>query len=244
MRASSWSGKLETVGRTIASILSSESPSLWNCTLSPGWGAEDIQTLRMAIAKFGLGHWTSIIQQGSLPEKTPAQLSIQTQRLLGQQSLGDFMDINLDTDHVLLDNLRKTGDGIIRKSGSIINTGNNPTPKERQKNIQDNKAKYGLPQHVIDAIVLPTVSNLPLHDDALIQSKRERLEFLKKRLKELEEAQALRKRDLETNTRKVGEGKEKEKDDKEGKELEKQELDEIEEKEAKVGKKQRKRKRE
>ena len=38
--------------------------------------------------KFGLGAWSKIIRANCLPGKNPAQLNLQTQRMMGQQSLG------------------------------------------------------------------------------------------------------------------------------------------------------------
>lgn len=65
-----------------------DSPSLWNCTLSPGWTREEVRILRLAVMKFGVGTWTRLIDSGCLPGKNKSQLCLQTQRLLGQQSLG------------------------------------------------------------------------------------------------------------------------------------------------------------
>ena len=67
-----------------------DSTSLWNCTLSPGWRRDEVSILRMAIMKFGVGRWKEIIDSGCLPGKTPSQLSLQCQRLIGQQSLGGW----------------------------------------------------------------------------------------------------------------------------------------------------------
>jgi hypothetical protein len=69
-------------------IKSIDSPSLWNCTLSPGWKRDELEILRLAIMKYGLGSWSKIIKSNCLPGKTPSQLNLQTQRILGQQSLG------------------------------------------------------------------------------------------------------------------------------------------------------------
>ena len=69
-------------------ITSEDSQSLWNCTLSPGWSREEVRCLRAAIMKFGVGRWREITRSGCLPGKTPSQLSLQCQRMLGQQSLG------------------------------------------------------------------------------------------------------------------------------------------------------------
>jgi len=52
-----------------------------------GWTREEVEVLRVAIMKFGVGKWTDILSSNCLPGKTPAQLNLQTQRALGQQSL-------------------------------------------------------------------------------------------------------------------------------------------------------------
>ena len=44
--------------------------------------------MRLAIMKFGVGSWNKILDSGCLPGKNKSQLCLQTQRLLGQQSLG------------------------------------------------------------------------------------------------------------------------------------------------------------
>lgn len=38
--------------------------------------------------RFGLGAWSKIIRANCLPGKNPSQLNLQTQRMMGQQSLG------------------------------------------------------------------------------------------------------------------------------------------------------------
>jgi hypothetical protein len=63
-----------------------DSASLWNCTLSPGWTREEVDVLKMALIKFGVGNWLAIMESGCLPGKTVSQLNNQTQRMLGQQS--------------------------------------------------------------------------------------------------------------------------------------------------------------
>ena len=56
-------------------------------TPSPGWTEAEIAVLRMCLLKHGVGRWTRIIDSGLLPGKLIQQLSGQTQRLMGQQSL-------------------------------------------------------------------------------------------------------------------------------------------------------------
>jgi len=63
-----------------------DSTSLWNCTLSPGWTQEESDILRDALIYYGIGNWKDIIEHGCLPDKTNAQMNLQLQRMLGQQS--------------------------------------------------------------------------------------------------------------------------------------------------------------
>lgn len=53
-----------------------------------GWTPKEHENLRLALMYFGVGRWSKIIEKGVLPGKTNAQLYLQTQRMLGQQSLG------------------------------------------------------------------------------------------------------------------------------------------------------------
>jgi len=64
-----------------------QSKSLWNYTLSPGWKQEEVNILKLAIQKFGIGKWRKIVNSKCLPGKSIGQIYMQTQRLLGQQSL-------------------------------------------------------------------------------------------------------------------------------------------------------------
>eukprot|EP01120_Amphizonella_sp_Union-15-10_P017200 TRINITY_DN9485_c0_g1_i1.p1 TRINITY_DN9485_c0_g1~~TRINITY_DN9485_c0_g1_i1.p1 ORF type:complete len:184 (+),score=26.58 TRINITY_DN9485_c0_g1_i1:57-608(+) len=165
-------------------VRSVDSPSLWNCSLSPGWKREDLQILRLALMKFGVGAWTKIVKSGCLPGKTPAQLNLQTQRLMGQQSIGEFMGIHLDPNVIYERNANKTE--VVRKNGCIINTGNNPTAKERAIKIQKNKEKYGLSSEIIESIELEDRRS-ETAQEAEISSKRARLLMLKERLRVYEE---------------------------------------------------------
>ena len=74
--------------------ITGDSKSLWNCTLSPGWTREEVRLLRLAIMKFGVGRWKEIMESGCLPGKNPSQLSLQCQRIMGQQSLGGISQSN------------------------------------------------------------------------------------------------------------------------------------------------------
>jgi len=72
-----------------------ESKSLWNNTLSPGWSIEEVFILKLALQKFGVGRWKRIIESECLPGKSIGQIYLQTQRIMGQQSLGGNFDIIL-----------------------------------------------------------------------------------------------------------------------------------------------------
>jgi len=39
-----------------------ESKSLWNYSLSPGWTQQEVEVLKLALQKFGIGRWRSIEQ--------------------------------------------------------------------------------------------------------------------------------------------------------------------------------------
>jgi vacuolar-type H+-ATPase subunit B/Vma2 len=62
---------------------------------------------------------------------------MQTQRLIGQQSLGEFMGLHVNLKRVFEDNMKKTG--VLRKNNFIINSKDNPNKEERKKLIEANK---------------------------------------------------------------------------------------------------------
>eukprot|EP01089_Gocevia_fonbrunei_P000838 TRINITY_DN10823_c0_g1_i1.p1 TRINITY_DN10823_c0_g1~~TRINITY_DN10823_c0_g1_i1.p1 ORF type:complete len:277 (+),score=74.22 TRINITY_DN10823_c0_g1_i1:126-833(+) len=149
--------------------------------------------------KYALGKWAKMMETNCLPGKTRSQLNIQTQRMMGQQSLGEYMGIHLDPVVVFRDNAQKVGDNIKRKNGLLINTGNNPTKDEREAKIKENKKKYGLSADAISKIVLPekTVSTIEEKEVVPREDKRSRLDYLKKRLALLEEAYVFKGGNLE-----------------------------------------------
>ena len=104
-----------------------DSKSLHNYTLSPGWTKDEVEILKLALMKYGIGKWKDIQREGCLPSKTISQMNLQTQRLLGQQSLAEFMGLRIKLDLVFLENSKKNGPNIQRKNNFIINTGNNMT---------------------------------------------------------------------------------------------------------------------
>ncbi|OUM61143.1 hypothetical protein PIROE2DRAFT_12941, partial [Piromyces sp. E2] len=100
-----------------------DSTSLWNCTLSPGWTQEESDILRDALIYYGIGNWKDIIEHGCLPDKTNAQMNLQLQRMLGQQSTAEFQNLHIDPYEIGKINSQKQGPNIRRKNGFIINTG-------------------------------------------------------------------------------------------------------------------------
>ncbi|KAL4470193.1 hypothetical protein ABPG74_011804 [Tetrahymena malaccensis] len=132
-----------------------QSKSLWNYTLSPGWREEEVKILKNALQLFGIGKWKKIMESGCLPGKSIGQIYMQTQRLLGQQSLGDFMGLQIDLEAVFQQNMKKQD--VLRKNNCIINTGDNPTKEERKRRIEQNRKIYGLTAKQIAEIKLPKV---------------------------------------------------------------------------------------
>ena len=82
-------------------------------------------------------------------------MNLQTQRLLGQQSLAEFMGLHVNLDQVFVANSRKVGPEIQRKNKFIINTGNNMTAEEREKKIKENMQKFGLKPDEIRKLRIP-----------------------------------------------------------------------------------------
>ena len=63
-----------------------DSKSLHNYTLSPGWSKEEVEILKIALMKFGIGRWKKIKKYypvipnvcsfGCLPSKSIAQMNL------------------------------------------------------------------------------------------------------------------------------------------------------------------------
>ena len=122
-------------------------------------------TFRLCLMKFGLGRWTDIVASGALPGKTVGQLNNQMQRMIGQQSTKEFQGLHVDPQKVFAVNKEK--DGLARKNGCIINTGENPTREKVKVKREENIARFGLSQEEIDAIAIPLPKALvALTDDA------------------------------------------------------------------------------
>ncbi|RUS15629.1 hypothetical protein BC937DRAFT_92218, partial [Endogone sp. FLAS-F59071] len=136
-------------------VRSNDSASLWNCTLSPGWTEDESETLRKAVIKFGVGNWAKIIESNCLPGKTNAQMNLQLQRLLGQQSTGEFAGLHIDPKVIGERNSKIQGPQIKRKNNTIVNTGAKLSREELKKRLQYNKETYELPDEIWKSIELP-----------------------------------------------------------------------------------------
>jgi len=136
---------------------SNDSKSLWNYTLSPGWGAFDAHILRLAVMRYGCGAWKDINRH--FPLKTCGQLNLQTQRLFGQQALAEFNKLHIDPRRVAVINDAIDG---FRKNSCLINTGNNLTAEQRGKRQAENKQKFGIPKELYEQIQVPVVLDAPV----------------------------------------------------------------------------------
>ncbi|KAJ2319880.1 hypothetical protein IWW52_001708 [Coemansia sp. RSA 2704] len=159
-------------------VRSNDSASLWNCTLSPGWTLDEVQVLRQALMKLGVGNWMKIIESECLPGKTIAQMNLQTQRMLGQQSTAEFNGLHIDALQIGELNSKRQGPEIRRKNNCIVNTGGKLTREEVESRRLAHREKFEVAQEVWSAIELPKPDN-PL---ILLDKKREELKSLQAEL--------------------------------------------------------------
>lgn len=131
------------------------SKSLWNYALSPGWTKQEVEILKIALMKFGVGRWKNIEKSECLPTKTIAQMYLQAQRLVGQQSLAEFMGLHIDLEQIWLKNQAKEGPGVLRKYGCIINTGDTLNAAQVKKLREKNKREFGLSSKFVSDLHLP-----------------------------------------------------------------------------------------
>ncbi|KAI9031280.1 hypothetical protein DFJ74DRAFT_655214 [Hyaloraphidium curvatum] len=163
-----------------------DSPSLWNYSLSPGWTDGEAEVFRRALMRFGIGQWKDIIESGCLPGKTNAQMNIQLQRMLGQQSVAEFQGLHIDPLVIGRINAAKQGPEITRKNGFIVNTGAKLSREEVRRRMKENKEKHELPEDEWKAIELPQVSlNPELADVKLLELKSAELRDLQAQLAEV-----------------------------------------------------------
>ena len=157
-----------------------------------GWSREEAEILVKAVMRFGVGNWREVMEAGCLPGKTNAQLNLQLQRLLGQQSTAEFQGLHIDPLVIGNMNALKQGPEIKRKNGFIVNTGDKITKEDLKRKIQENKEKYELPESEYQLIELPRVEkSLPdeFHD---LEEKKAELSTLKQELKQVQEEIAKR----------------------------------------------------
>ncbi|KAJ1991721.1 hypothetical protein H4R33_001277 [Dimargaris cristalligena] len=174
-------------------LRSNDSASLWNCTLSPGWTLEEVQILRKALMRFGIGNWAKIIDSQCLIGKTIAQMNLQAQRMLGQQSTAEFAGLHIDPFVIGELNSKKQGADIKRKNNCIVNTGAKLTREEIRRKLQENKDQYELPEEEWASIELPKPDD-PL---ALIEAKRAELRELREELSSIAQQIAAMKQSAE-----------------------------------------------
>ncbi|KAG0225870.1 hypothetical protein BGW42_004064 [Actinomortierella wolfii] len=149
-------------------LRSNDSASLWNYTVAPGWTHDEAEVLRKALMKFGIGNWSKIIESNCLVGKTNAQMNLQTQRMLGQQSTAEFAGLHIDPRVIGQKNSLIQGEHIRRKNGCIVNTGAKLSREEIRRRVAENKELYELPEEVWKNIELP----LPEDPQLLLEAKK------------------------------------------------------------------------
>ncbi|KAG0022086.1 hypothetical protein BGZ82_011119 [Podila clonocystis] len=149
-------------------LRSNDSASLWNYTVAPGWNVNEAEVLRKALMRFGIGNWSKIIESNCLVGKTNAQMNLQTQRMLGQQSTAEFAGLHIDPRVIGEKNSLIQGDHIRRKNGCIVNTGAKLSREEIRRRVVENKEQYELTEEEWSAIELP----LPEDPQLLLEAKR------------------------------------------------------------------------
>ncbi|KAF9165097.1 hypothetical protein BGX20_000721 [Mortierella sp. AD010] len=151
-------------------LRSNDSASLWNYTVAPGWSMKEAEVLRKALMKFGIGNWSKIIESNCLVGKTNAQMNLQTQRMLGQQSTAEFAGLHIDPRVIGQKNSLIQGEHIRRKNGCIVNTGAKLSREEIRRRVAENKEQYELTEEEWSAIELPLPEDVGIHYDVSVQS--------------------------------------------------------------------------
>ncbi|KAG0359582.1 hypothetical protein BG005_000531 [Podila minutissima] len=149
-------------------LRSNDSASLWNYTVAPGWNVNEAEVLRKALMRFGIGNWSKIIESNCLVGKTNAQMNLQTQRMLGQQSTAEFAGLHIDPRVIGQKNSLIQGDHIRRKNGCIVNTGAKLSREEIRRRVAENMEQYELTEEEWSTIELP----LPEDPQLLLEAKR------------------------------------------------------------------------
>lgn len=135
-------------------VISGDSSSLYNNTLSRGWSSEDIRILKLCVAKFGVGDLKSITdyqkESGMLKGKTKAQINEKIRRLLGVNSIIEYKGLNILCDEVGGYNKVKAS---VRKNGLLLN--DDLTNEDIEKLKVENKKRFSLTNEEIESIILP-----------------------------------------------------------------------------------------
>lgn len=164
-----------------------QSRSLKNYSLAPGWTEAEVRVFRLCLMKYGFGKWNDIVKSNYLIGKTVSQLCNQLQRMVGQQSIGEFYGLHIDP--TVINERNKVKDGQ-RKNGCLINTGANPTRKETNVKRKKNDEEYSLEKTVIKEIIIPILKDDEMSHKVfssmeakiarlnLLQSEKDRLERL------------------------------------------------------------------
>ncbi len=103
--------------------------SRWNISVQPGWTEQESTILKYALQVFGVGRWKQIEAAKVLPSKNIQQMYLQTQRMIGQQSLAEFMRLHLDIDRIAEKNRNTAG---VRKMGFLVNQDDKLTKAVRE----------------------------------------------------------------------------------------------------------------
>ncbi|CAO3686792.1 unnamed protein product [Umbelopsis vinacea] len=152
-------------------------------SLVASWTEEESETLRKALMLFGIGNWAKIIESDCLPGKTNAQMNLQLQRLLGQQSTAEFAGLHIDPKVIGARNSKIQGAHIKRKNNCIVNTGGKLSREELKLRVLKNKEMYELPESTWKSIVLPKVED----PAAVLEAKKQELAKLQEKLSQVQE---------------------------------------------------------
>ncbi|KAJ3112415.1 hypothetical protein HK100_002346 [Physocladia obscura] len=151
-------------------------------SVNQGWSPEEEETLWKALMKFGVGNWRVILDSGCLPGKNPAQMYLQTQRILGQQSISEFTGLHIDCRAIGALNRAKLN--VARKNRLITNAGRKLSKIELAKKLKENKEKFEVDESVWMAIKLPRPS---LSINKCISEKKLQLNLLETELAQVRE---------------------------------------------------------
>ena len=132
-------------------LMENASASLFNFTTSPGWTEAETDLFCRLVVRFGVGNWAQIRASGLLKDKTLAQMNLQLQRLLGQQSTHEFRGLHLDPRKVGQLNRQKTN--VVRKNGMIINQGGRLTAEQIRDRIKQNRDIFEESEAVINSAI-------------------------------------------------------------------------------------------